>query len=97
MSCVVLSLHNREEPHVSRGKANRGFGEQSCDYHRNQRKNGSLRVSRARKRVVVRRVYVFAYAPDGTVLLNPAFPSREGRAYAFRHRIRYATSSRRAV
>jgi len=26
-------------------------------------------------------VYVFAYAPDGTVLLNPAFPSREGRAY----------------
>src|SRR5262245_7343006 len=55
MSCVVLSLHNREEPHVSRGKANRGFGEQSRDYHRNQRKNGSLRVSRARKRVVVRR------------------------------------------
>ena len=26
-------------------------------------------------------VYVFAYAPDGTVLLNPATPSREGRAY----------------
>jgi len=26
-------------------------------------------------------VYVFAYAPDGVVLLNPAFPSREGRAY----------------
>jgi cytochrome c len=26
-------------------------------------------------------VYVFAYAPDGTVLLNPAFPQREGRAY----------------
>jgi ABC transporter substrate binding protein/Cache domain len=26
-------------------------------------------------------VYVFAYAPDGTVLLNPAFPSREARAY----------------
>lgn len=26
-------------------------------------------------------VYVFAYAPDGTVLLNPAFPAREGRAY----------------
>src|SRR5215470_8168623 len=25
--------------------------------------------------------YIFAYAPDGTVLLNPAFPSREGRAY----------------
>ncbi len=26
-------------------------------------------------------VYVFAYAPDGTVILNPAFPAREGRAY----------------
>jgi cytochrome c len=26
-------------------------------------------------------VYVFAYSPDGVVLLNPAFPSREGRAY----------------
>jgi cytochrome c len=26
-------------------------------------------------------LYVFAYAPDGTVLLNPAFPAREGRAY----------------
>jgi cytochrome c len=26
-------------------------------------------------------VYVFAYSPDGTVLLNPAFPAREGRAY----------------
>jgi hypothetical protein len=26
-------------------------------------------------------VYVFAYAPDGTVLLNPAVPSREGKAY----------------
>ncbi len=26
-------------------------------------------------------VYVFAYAPDGTVLLNPATPSREGKAY----------------
>jgi len=25
--------------------------------------------------------YIFAYAPDGTVLLNPAFPAREGRAY----------------
>src|SRR3954470_20816670 len=25
-------------------------------------------------------VYVFAYAPDGTVILNPAFPAREGRA-----------------
>jgi signal transduction histidine kinase len=26
-------------------------------------------------------VYVFSYAPDGTVILNPAFPAREGRAY----------------
>jgi len=26
-------------------------------------------------------VYVFAYAPDGTVLLNPAVPTREGKAY----------------
>jgi len=26
-------------------------------------------------------VYVFAYSPDGTVLLNPVFPAREGRAY----------------
>jgi cytochrome c len=26
-------------------------------------------------------VYVFAYAPDGTVLLNPAVPAREGKAY----------------
>jgi signal transduction histidine kinase len=26
-------------------------------------------------------VYVFAYAPDGTVILNPAVPSREGKAY----------------
>jgi cytochrome c len=26
-------------------------------------------------------IYVFAYAPEGTVLLNPAFPAREGRAY----------------
>jgi signal transduction histidine kinase len=26
-------------------------------------------------------VYVFAYAPDGTVALNPAFPAREGHAY----------------
>ena len=25
--------------------------------------------------------YIFAYAPDGTVILNPAFPAREGRAY----------------
>src|SRR3954447_8118095 len=25
-------------------------------------------------------VYVFAYAPDGTVILNPAVPAREGRA-----------------
>jgi len=26
-------------------------------------------------------VYVFAYAPDGTVILNPGFPAREVRAY----------------
>lgn len=26
-------------------------------------------------------IYVFAYSPDGTVILNPAFPAREGRAY----------------
>jgi cytochrome c len=26
-------------------------------------------------------VYIFAYAPDGTVLLNPAFPTREGHSY----------------
>jgi len=26
-------------------------------------------------------VYVFAYSPEGTVILNPAFPAREGRAY----------------
>jgi signal transduction histidine kinase len=26
-------------------------------------------------------IYVFAYAPDGTVILNPAFPAREGRAF----------------
>ena len=25
--------------------------------------------------------YIFAYAADGTVVLNPAFPAREGRAY----------------
>jgi len=25
--------------------------------------------------------YIFAYAPDGTVVLNPAFPAREGRSY----------------
>jgi cytochrome c len=25
--------------------------------------------------------YIFAYAPDGTVVLNPAFPTREGKAY----------------
>jgi hypothetical protein len=24
--------------------------------------------------------YIFAYAPDGTVVLNPAFPAREGHA-----------------
>jgi cytochrome c len=26
-------------------------------------------------------VYLFAYSPEGTVLLNPAFPAREGHAY----------------
>ena len=26
-------------------------------------------------------VYVFAYSPEGTVILNPPFPGREGRAY----------------
>ena len=26
-------------------------------------------------------VYIFAYSPDGTVLLNPATPAREGHAY----------------
>jgi cytochrome c len=26
-------------------------------------------------------VYVFAYSPEGVVILNPAFPGREGRAY----------------
>jgi cytochrome c len=26
-------------------------------------------------------VYVFAYSPEGIVILNPAFPAREGRAY----------------
>jgi cytochrome c len=26
-------------------------------------------------------VYIFAYASDGTVLLNPAFPTREGHSY----------------
>ena len=26
-------------------------------------------------------VYVFSYSPDGTVILNPGFPTREGRAY----------------
>ena len=26
-------------------------------------------------------LYVFSYAPDGTVLLNPAFPAREGHNY----------------
>jgi cytochrome c len=26
-------------------------------------------------------IYVFAYSPDGAVILNPAFPAREGRAY----------------
>jgi cytochrome c len=26
-------------------------------------------------------LYVFAYAPDGTVVLNPAFPAREGHSY----------------
>ena len=25
--------------------------------------------------------YIFAYAPDGAVVLNPAFPAREGHAY----------------
>src|SRR5262245_28208437 len=25
--------------------------------------------------------YIFAYSPDGTVVLNPAFPAREGHAY----------------
>ncbi len=25
--------------------------------------------------------YIFAYAPDGTVILNPAFPAREGHSY----------------
>src|SRR5215472_3895097 len=25
--------------------------------------------------------YIFAYAPDGTVILNPAFPAREGHAF----------------
>src|SRR5215475_14477923 len=25
--------------------------------------------------------YLFAYAPDGKVVLNPAFPAREGHAY----------------
>jgi cytochrome c len=25
--------------------------------------------------------YIFAYASDGTVVLNPAFPAREGHAY----------------
>jgi cytochrome c len=25
--------------------------------------------------------YIFAYAPDGTVVLNPAFPAREGHTY----------------
>jgi cytochrome c len=26
-------------------------------------------------------IYVFAYSPEGIVILNPAFPVREGRAY----------------
>ena len=26
-------------------------------------------------------IYVFAYSPEGLVILNPAFPAREGRAY----------------
>src|SRR5262249_36832716 len=26
-------------------------------------------------------LYIFSYAPDGTVLLNPAFPAREGNNY----------------
>jgi cytochrome c len=26
-------------------------------------------------------LYIFSYAPDGVVLLNPAFPSREGHNY----------------
>jgi cytochrome c len=26
-------------------------------------------------------IYVFSYAPDGMVLLNPAFPAREGHSY----------------
>ena len=26
-------------------------------------------------------VYIFAYSPNGTVLLNPAFPAREGHSY----------------
>jgi len=26
-------------------------------------------------------LYIFSYAPDGTVLLNPAFPAREGHNY----------------
>jgi cytochrome c len=26
-------------------------------------------------------IYVFAYSPEGIVILNPAFPAREGRAY----------------
>jgi cytochrome c len=26
-------------------------------------------------------LYIFAYAPDGAVLLNPAVPAREGKAY----------------
>ena len=25
--------------------------------------------------------YIFAYAPDGTLVLNPAFPAREGHSY----------------
>jgi cytochrome c len=26
-------------------------------------------------------VYIFAYSPEGIVILNPAFPAREGRTY----------------
>jgi hypothetical protein len=45
-----------------------------------EKRQGCLhRVSQARERMVVGDTYLFAYDPNLNVILNPAFPEREGK------------------
>jgi hypothetical protein len=67
---------------VSRSTAHRGAREQGGGLPWTPR--GKAALSDFRKKGsewFSGELYVFAYAPDGTVLLNPAFPAREGRAF----------------